>query len=168
MEPEDATTIVEESSFAITATTGLVSTSTGMSLNNLTAFAAQFLQIYDEWRLLKVQHRYHSRSATSSGGAFVMYLERDIADAAETTLAGGYRQQEAQSFRPYEDFVSAPKLTTLEWNPKDPSDFEFQKSSSTAIYNIVMVGEGLSTTAPNIGTIQTVARIQFRGRNPSA
>jgi hypothetical protein len=121
------------------------------------------LAIYDEWRLLQVQFKYHSQSGTDATGALVMYLERDISDPAATTLAEGYRQQESQQFRPFDDFVSSPKLTTLQWKPKDPSDFEFQNATTNVVFRLVVVGENLPDTP--IGMIQTVARIQFRGRN---
>lgn len=167
MEPDDTTTVVEESSFSLPVTTQSVLVLTPINLTNVSAFATQWLQIYDEWRLLKVQFRYHSRSPTSTSGALVAYIERDTTDALVTTLAEGYRQQESQEFRPYDDFTTSPKLTTLEWNPKDPSDFEFQRLPGTAVFNYCVVGEAI-TPATVAGTIQIISRIQFRGRNPSS
>ncbi len=164
MEPTSTTTVVEESSFnVVTDASGNISFAGNMALSSVSAYAANWLAIYNEWRLLQVQFRYHSRSSTATPGALVLYIERDNADAANTTLAESYREQEAQDFRPYDDFVISPKLTTLQWKPKDPSDFEFQNSAVASVFRVVVVGETLPASTL-IGTIHILARIQFRGR----
>ena len=164
MEPTDTTTIVEETSFNLTSSaTGTLSNLINMNLNNVTAFASQFLTIYDEWRLLQVQFKYHSRVGSNTSGAIVIYLERDNSDVAVTTLSQAYRQQESQEFRPWDDFVTSPKLTTLQWKPKDPSDSEYQASAGLEVFRFVAVGENLPISTL-IGSIQVLARIQFRGR----
>lgn len=164
MSPDDTTTIVEESSFNVSSDpSGNLFLSTEINLTSVSNFATEWLAIYDEWRLLQVQFKWHSRSATTATGALGMYLERDITDTAGTNLAGLYRQQESQEFRPYDDFVVSPKMTTLQWKPKDPSDFEFHVSGSDTIFRLNVVGETLPVSSI-IGSIQTLARIQFRGR----
>lgn len=168
IEATDSVTVVEESSFPVTSTaTGTLSSLNQINLLNVTNFATQWLTIYDEWRLTQVQFRYHSRSSSSTPGAMVMYIDRDLTDAAATTLSQGYRQQEAQEFRPWDDFVISPKLTTLQWKPKDPSDTEYNALAATQIFSLILTGEGLpiSTT---VGSVQIFARIQFRGRSTSA
>lgn len=164
MEPTTVTTVVEETSFEVESdSSGNYSFAANIALTTVSAYATNWLAIYDEWKLNQVQFKWHSRSSTASNGAMGMYIERDNTDAAGTTLAELYREQEAQEFRPYDDFVTSPKLTTLQWKPKDPSDYEYQATSTTSIFRLVVIGEGLPTSS-KIGTVQIVARISFRGR----
>lgn len=164
MQPDDTTTIVEESSVNLTSdASGKISFQHPINLQNATAFSTQWLTIYNEWRLLQVQFKYHSRSGSNATGALVAYIERDEGEGAVTTLAEGYREQESQEFRPWDDFVTSPKLTTLQYKPKEPSDFEFVSDSTNAPFSFVIVGEGLPVSS-TFGSIQIVSRIQFRGR----
>lgn len=165
MQPMINTTVTEESSIVLTSSaTGTISQRVIFNLATASNYATQWLQIYDEWRMNLVQFRYHSRSGSNTPGAIVMYIDRDTSDPADLTLVQAYRQQESQSFRPWDDFVTSPKLTTLQWKPKDPQDREFNFTPTLSQFSIVIVAEGLpiSTT---IGTIETVSRIQFRGRS---
>jgi hypothetical protein len=165
LQPSDTTTVVEETSFTLTSgDTGVLSQGTPMNLDTLSAFATQWLAIYDEWRVLQVQFRYHSRVGSNTSGALVMYIDRDLVDVPATNLERGYRQQEAQEFRPWDDFVTQPKLTTLQWKPKDPDDSIYRNSSTATIFSLNLVGQNLPVST-TIGSVHVVARIQFRGRS---
>lgn len=164
MSPDDVTTIVEESSVNLTSdASGNVAFQQGMTLSALSAFATQWLAIYNEWKTLQIQFKYHSRSGSSTTGALVMYLERDEMESVVPSLAAAYREQESQEFRPWDDFVTSPKLTTLQWKPKEPSDDEFNRSATDIQVTLMVAGEGLPAST-TFGTVQIVARIQFRGR----
>lgn len=167
MEPEDMTTVVEESSITLTSdASGNLAVKTPVTLAIASAFATQWLTIYDEWRYLQVQFRWHSRSSTAATGALCMYIERDNTDAVVTTLAQAYRQQESVEFRPYDDFTISPKLTTLQWKPKDPVDRQFTALATTVFFDLDIVGQNLPVSTV-IGSVQIVSRIQFRGRTPA-
>ena len=164
LEPDQQSTVVEESSFLITSSaTGTYANYLLINLSSVSDYASSWLTIYDEWRLKQVQFRFHSRVGSATSGALCMYLERDTTDANVSTLSAAYRQQESQSFRPWDDFVTAPKLTTLQWNPKDPNDYEYNNSTTGAVFRLCIVGEGLPIST-NLGSIQLISRIQFRGR----
>lgn len=164
MSPTDMVTVVEETSFAVTSgALGVLSQGTSMNLSNMSAFATQWLTIFDEWRPLQVQFRYHSRVGSNTSGAVVMYIDRDTSDVPSTTLDAAYRQQESQEFRPWDDFASNPKLTTLQWRPKDPEDLIFRNTAPSTYFSLNVVGENLPATTV-IGTVHVIARLQFRGR----
>lgn len=162
--PTDVVTVVEETSFAVSSgALGIISQGTSMNLTNLSAFATQWLTIFDEWRPLQIQFRYHSRVGSNSSGALVMYIDRDTSDVPSTTLDAAYRQQEAQEFRPWDDFATNPKLTTLQWKPKDPEDLIFRNTAPSTYFTLNVTGENLPINTV-IGTVHVVARLQFRGR----
>jgi len=168
MEPSEFTTVVEESSFDVVSdASGNVSSVLNLNLLGLSAFADEWLQIYNEWRPLLIQFRYHSRSGSASTGALVAYNERDVTDTPATTLAAAYREQESQEFRPWDDYTTSPKLTTLQWKPREPSDLEFYAFNTAYTSQLVIVGEDLPVST-TVGTMQIVSRLQFRGRqNPA-
>lgn len=166
MAPDPVVTVHEESSFSITApdTGGLIRQQLAVSLATVSAFAANWLAIYDEWRLLKVQFRYHSASGTNTNGAMVSYIERQPIEAPALTLLNAYREQESTAFRPFDDFTSSPKLTSLEWIPKSPADYEYHRVATDTIFEFDVVGENFVTGSPSPGRYEVIARIQFRGR----
>lgn len=148
------------------SSTGTVSQILAINLTSLSAFATQFLEIFDEVRINFVELTWQPAVGSSTSGSMVFYIERG-SDAIAASVTTAATEREMIQFRPWDEGNSHSGVNVLRWVPKQPSDYNFLSTSNTSVGSFMVVGSGLPVNTV-VGYLQITSSLTFRGRNESS